>query len=456
MLDLFATLAVYHNSGTPLPPSSELIEKLADSVRATARILPELRQAGVVDAGALGLFFFFEGFFADLSCDPNLCRPAGELFQGLLEPILTCAEVQDQGSCINLSLDNSEACPDPAFLAGIGESVVARQDGDTLRLHLHSQNPDKLRQQLQRLGPIKEWHSEKIETVEQRRLPQPGLFHLLCDAAGSLPRALARQEGITLLDSYVICEGEARPESLWPPEHIYTALRSGKKVSTAQASTHERQEHFGHSLELHGPTLYLAAGSVYTGNYATALAWQKQGQNAEHFTVIDSGAASGRLACIALMASRANRRLSSKESLLACVRTLCQVCEEYVFIDSLRYLAAGGRISKLSGLAGGLLGLKPVISPQAEGVHKLGMLCSQSSQVDFALARLQSLQQQGQIALALLQFSDNEAWVRETVLPQVQALLPANEIHVVPLSLTSGVHMGPGTWGLALCPHIEA
>ena len=49
----------------------------------------------------------------------------------------------------------------------------------------------------------------------------------------------------------------------------------------------------------------------------------------------------------------------------------------------------------------------------------------------------------------MLQFSDNEQWVQQTVLPAVRELLPSAEILLMPLSLTSGVHMGPGTWSLA-------
>ncbi len=458
MLDVFAAFAFFHDSGAHLPPGRELMDRLAARVSATARILPELRQAGVVDAGALGLFFFFEGFFAELLQDSGLCRPAQELFQGLLEPALTSEHKQDLGSCINLSLDqtdHSAVLADPAFLSTLGESVVARQDGNILRLHLHSQNPERLRQDIERLGCISQWRSEVIEAAKQDEQSPPGLFHLLCDAAGSLPRPLALKEHITLLDSYIICEGEAKPETLWQPAHIYQALRAGKKVSTAQASTYERQEHFSHTLELHGPSLYLSVGSVYTGNYANALAWKEQHDDADNFTVIDSGAASGRLACIALLASRASRRLNSKKALLAHVNWLCHNCEEYVFIDNLRYLAAGGRISKISGLAGGLLGLKPIISPQAEGVRKLGVLRSQAAQVDFALAQIKHLKHKGQIALALLQFSDNEDWVREAMLSPLQEMLPESEILMVPLSLTSGVHMGPGTWGLAVCPKFK-
>jgi len=54
----------------------------------------------------------------------------------------------------------------------------------------------------------------------------------------------------------------------------------------------------------------------------------------------------------------------------------------------------------------------------------------------------------------MLNFSDNEKWVAETVHQQIRDLLPEAEILIMPLSLTSGVHMGPGTWSISFAPAI--
>jgi fatty acid-binding protein DegV len=48
-------------------------------------------------------------------------------------------------------------------------------------------------------------------------------------------------------------------------------------------------------------------------------------------------------------------------------RKAIRLCEEYVFLDKLQYLAAGGRLSKTSAFFGDKLNIKPVISPLPEG-----------------------------------------------------------------------------------------
>jgi fatty acid-binding protein DegV len=52
----------------------------------------------------------------------------------------------------------------------------------------------------------------------------------------------------------------------------------------------------------------------------------------------------------------------------------------------------------------------------------------------------------------MLEYSDNRKWVEGTVKKEVSELYPDAEIILQPLSLTSGAHMGPGTWGVAFLP----
>jgi hypothetical protein len=51
----------------------------------------------------------------------------------------------------------------------------------------------------------------------------------------------------------------------------------------------------------------------------------------------------------------------------------------------------------------------------------------------------------------MVEYSDNQSWV-EGFAGQVQALYPQARVIIHPLSLTSGAHMGPGTWAVAFLP----
>jgi hypothetical protein len=182
------------------------------------------------------------------------------------------------------------------------------------------------------------------------------------------------------------------------------------------------------------------------------MAWKKAHDPDELLTILDTGAASGRLALIALLTARQAKLVDSPEEVIDFARKTIAGCVEFVFIDELKYLVAGGRVSRAGGFFGDLLSMKPVISPTSEGVRKVGVVHSSRGQLAFAMASLQERFVAADSPVVMLQYTDNEQWVADIVRQQVRALLPAAEILVVPLSLTSGVHMGPGTWSIAFCP----
>jgi DegV family protein with EDD domain len=133
-------------------------------------------------------------------------------------------------------------------------------------------------------------------------------------------------------------------------------------------------------------------------------------------------------------------------------QTVCHKCDELVFLDQLKFLAAGGRITKANGFFGDLLRIKPVIRPSAAGAQKVAVVRSQRAQVEFALDYLRKTLSADAPVQVLLQYTDNLDWVRSHIQSQIQALLPLARISVTAMSLTSGVHMGPGTWSVAFLP----
>ncbi len=458
MLTLFDRLAtILRRADGALPGCDLLREELRQAVLATPALLPELRSAGVVDAGALAMYLFCDGFFRHLHGEADHGTHLAELFAGHLRVAADYQGPQPVGSCIDavVKLGHGQAGTEAArrTLHGLGDSLVVMDEGQVMKIHLHTADPQQLRRHLDGLGTVLRWQDSPLHghLPPATAAPQPPL-HLISDAAGSLPRELARSLGISLLDSYIVVGDRAIPESLCDPEEIYQLLRQGLKVSTAQAGNEERHQRYRGICRQFGPSLYLAVGSAYTGNVQAARAWQKSDPDGAMLTVQDSGAASGRLAVIAIALARSLATVAGAGDLLARAQALCDSCLEWVFINELKYLVAGGRVSKAGGFFGDLLTMKPVVTPTAAGVRKLGVVRSQKAQVAFAEERLRECFTEGDRPLLLLQYSDNRPWLEEEVAPRLGRLLPAAELLLVPLSLTSGVHMGPGTWSLAAAP----
>jgi uncharacterized protein len=433
-----------------------VVTHLEKAVRATVELLPQLKRAGVVDAGALGMFAFFEGFFCRLENQTKKMLPLTDRFAGLLRVTGDIAGGQFPGYCVNTILHAPESVKLASGADALGESVVAVADGDHLRLHLHTQNQDITRSRLETLGEIVDWQVEPMEprgAVPFSKADRQSV-HVMTDAAGSISRAEAHKLGITLLDSQLVIDDRSVPETLLDAPRMYKAMSAGRRVSTAQASLFQKHQSYQSALGRHDDVLYLTVGSVYTGNFAAASQWRDMHGMADRFIVMDTGAASGRLGLIVKMVARFTGSGKPLKTVAAFARQAIDTCDELIFLDQLKYLAAGGRISKSRGFLGDLLGIKPVISPAADGAAKVGTVRKAVDQLPFALGYLMRRFSPGDRLHILLQFSDNEKRVREAIGPAIQIQFPQALIAVSRLSLTSGAHMGPGTWGLAFCPEL--
>jgi DegV family protein with EDD domain len=430
----------------------KVLGHLEETVRSTPDFLPRLKEAGVVDAGALGMFLYFEGFFRRFLKMDGECCPVTAVFRDSLSISRSFQEEAESGYCVDAVLNGSgEADEAIRSLSTVSDSVVVIRDAHYLKIHLHTAERDAVRSRMESLGSVVKWVDDDLD-AQTRTFRQTGVhqaIHIMTDAAGSVIREDARALGITLLDSYVTSGETCLPETHFDPSDVYAGMRQGIRAVTSQASVFERHQHYESALGLHEKVLYLCVGSVFTGNYDVAIRWKKTHDPGNRLIVIDTAAASGRLGLIALVAARLSIRTEDPEKVVRFARRAVACCEEYIFPDKLHYLAAGGRLSRTGAFFGDVLHMKPVISPLAEGAKKVGVVKNRAEQIAFALDRLDRSLPSGGKAILMLEYSDNHSWVEDAVKPEIAARYRHAEIMVRPISLTTGVHTGPGTWGLA-------
>jgi len=432
-----------------------IMEHLEKTVRSTCAMLPKLKDAGVVDAGALGMYIFFDGFFQTLAETEQEYRPVTELFKNHLHISSGFQENSEAGYCVDFVVEaRNLSRGELASITRDQESVIVIPEGDLYKIHLHTDNIAKVRDEAAKFGSMVSWEDDNLrEQIDEFKTAGFNeALHIMTDAAGSLTRADAKKYGLTLLPSYITLGVKNLPETHLHPAELYAAMRQGIKVSTSQASVFERHQFYESVLNRFEKTLYLCVGSVYTGNFSTASEWKRKHDLQDRLVIIDTGAASGRLAVIVLATARFLNKTNDVEKTIVFAHGALEVCEEYVFLDKLEYLAAGGRLSKTSAFFGDMLKMKPVISPQPEGAKKVGVVRNSDDQIKMARERLAAALAKDAKALIMLEYSDNYDLVAGKIKPLIAEDFPQAEIILQPLSLTSGAHMGPGTWAVAFLP----
>ena len=429
-----------------------IIDHLAKTVWETHDLLPELQKAGVVDAGALGVFLFLEGFFNSLYGTDAELTPITQRFKNRLRISSAFMAENGHGLCINATVHAPNAKNDTVRrLLASGDSVVASVDDERIKIHLHADDKNAVRQTVESMGRIVHWSEENLkDQVKAFKRPlKDAPLHIMTDAAGSLSVNDASDYGFTLLNSYIVTLNAVQPETLCDDAELYRYMRQGGKASTAQASQFERCQYYESVLNQYDRVLYLCVGSAFTGNYDAAMAWKKVHDRDNRLTVIDTGAASGRLAMIVIATLEYLARTNNAAESITFAQTAVERSAEFIFLDRLHYLAAGGRLSKSGAFWGDLLHVKPIITPTSQGAKKAGQCFNRKGQIEFAMKKLADAFDENTDSLIMLEYTDNQEWVADIVQKEIKGCYTQAEIKLQRMSLTSGVHTGPGTWGVA-------
>jgi hypothetical protein len=458
MLSLFDDLVTSLKKNSPEDSGrwvQAVIQDLEEAVKLTTEQLPELKEAGVVDAGALGMLVFL---------DPLLNTLAGQVVEQSLfidelkEVLQLSSSWQDrtyQGYCLDVVLkvegDEQEAMKQ---MSNMGESLVAMPGGDWLKVHLHAPDRERVRQELAALGSIISWSEDDLseQTLRFNEPRKNQCIHIMTDGAGSITRDLAQGLGITLLNSYITVGQVCLPETYVDAARLFEAMRNGAKVSTSQASDAERLECYHKIMKTFDRVLYLCVGSFYTGNYQAVMKWKADHDPENRMIVIDTGVASGKLGLAAKASAELALQVGNPAEVVAFAEDAVQKVQEYIFLDKLQFLAAGGRMSKTGAFFGDVLHIKPIVSPFPDGARKMGIVRSTQEQVKFAFRCLEQELSKDRKFTLLLEYSDNRYWLEKEIKPEIERRFPSVKVFLQLLSLTSAAHMGPGSWGMAFLP----
>jgi len=137
----------------------EKMEELAlDTVKKTPSLLPKLREANVVDAGAKGLYYIIQGFKMYALGDTSInlegveTRPSEEItiaYEELTYQYCTELIVRTKKPITNGTQKLLEN-----YLNSIGDSVVFFVQDDIIKLHVHTNNPGQVIEEFLKHGEL--------------------------------------------------------------------------------------------------------------------------------------------------------------------------------------------------------------------------------------------------------------------------------------------------------------
>ena len=139
----------------------------------TTDMLPQLKKAGVVDAGGMGLTIIFRAMY-DVFNGGKIAQPNENTSAEEKQDSFRAAASQYDDDitftyCTEFMIQKKENCPDPfmlrAYLETIGDCVVLVDDEKIIKVHVHTDNPGNALQKALEFGYFINDPKPKIENM---------------------------------------------------------------------------------------------------------------------------------------------------------------------------------------------------------------------------------------------------------------------------------------------------
>lgn len=194
---------------------------------------------------------------------------------------------------------------------------------------------------------------------------------LSTDSTANLPKEYYEQLNIRMIPMQINLDDKTYndlSEEL-PVEEYYQKMCEGSTPTTSQINEFRAREYLEDLLKSGEDILHIGFSSALSGSTATMkrLADEYNQKNKNKIIVIDSlNAASGE-GLLVLKAYDLMQEGKSIDEIAQQITDLIPNSCSYFTVEQLKYLVRGGRVSKISGMIGSLLNIKPVLRVDEQG-----------------------------------------------------------------------------------------
>jgi len=435
---------------------SESLSAAKEALRATRTMLPALRKAKVVDAGALGFVHLIEGITGFI--ERGRIREVEQLSDTELEDTAEPAELNDEVTfrycteCIveGSGIDHRELRLD---LSGMGDSLIVAGSPERAKVHIHTDDPEEVFQILEKYGGLREPKADDMEKQYTAAHTPHAETALVIDSACDLPRQYLEKSFVHMVPVRVIFGDKSYIDKVGlTPEHYYELLRTRTDVvpSTTQPAPGDFEKVFSFLTDHYRNVIYVSLSGALSGTLESArqgLARVRRRENVHFFDSRTTTIGSGLIARRVIEAIEADR---SYEEIAAMITDLVDRTRLLITIPSLEALLRSGRLSRAKGLVARLLGLRPLLTLDARGrVVKAAMVRGPEA----GRAKLVGLLRkhlgdgaESDFAIGHVDAAEIAGWFKGQIEHHFQ---PAREVFVQDASPALATHTGFGTIAVA-------
>ena len=273
-------------------------------------------------------------------------------------------------------------------------------------------------------------------------------IRIVTDSVSDLPPSVAGANDITVVPLYVAIGSETYRDGVdITADRFYSLLAELPSLpTTSQPSVADFQEVYRRLLDQGHQVVSIHVSAKLSGTLNSAAQARESLGAAPEIEIVDSQLAGGAQALLTLSAARWAGEMSDHREVAHRVERSIGQNHGFVVVDTLKYLAKGGRIGKAQALLGGALQFKPILSIRDGEAHPVDRPRTRKR----AMARIiQIVRELAPIHRMHVSYStgrDLALAIRE----ELADLVEPEHIVESRFGPVLGTHLGPNTIGVAV------
>lgn len=459
------TATAAEGSGIPdfVPLIDHLVERARTSLARTPDLLPVLRKAGVVDAGAKGFVSLLEGVLLFIHGDP-IVAPVSDGPAPVVGEVEFPTDEEQYRFCTE-ALVRGRALPDQTVvrnhLRDRGDSLIVIRAGDVLKVHIHTDEPDDVFAYLRSLGTLATHKAEdmKAQHAAVERAAQGGHVTLarrpvtvVTDSAADLPEEVVRAHGIQVTPLLLVTDDETFRDGVEITAtefHRRLAEAPDTLPTTSQPAPADFLESYARAAEDGEEIVGVILGSSLSGTYGSAEAAAKRFHGAP-VHLVDSLGASLLQGLLVLKAAELAELATPPAEIADELRRIRRQSGILFTVDTFERLIRSGRVGRGRALLGSLMNVKPVLGLTHDGVVEpvgkaIGRKRVTQALIDAIRARVP--EDAERVRFGVVHVGCPE--IVPTVKEHLRERFGSVEMLTAPATPVISTHLGTGAWGVA-------
>lgn len=271
---------------------------------------------------------------------------------------------------------------------------------------------------------------------------------IVTDSGADLPLELVKALNITVVPVYIYFGDKPYRDGIdISADELYTRLVEGPvHPTTTQPMPVDFVNVYNEMAREFDQIVSIHLSSKVSGTVNSALQARDMVNEKARIEIIDSQGVSMGLGLVTLAAARLARDGASLDQVVAKAKIAVEKTRLFGMLDTLKYLLAGGRITKAKAALGGILKVKPLLTMKNGELVQFGMKRNYQKGMEKLCNLIKGFDNIEEMAIVHSTVPDKAQELKK----MIASYFPGEKIIMSRVGAGLGVHGGPGTLIIAL------